>query len=486
MAWSEIHSRLLTSLQAELRGNWGRISEVEERLSCSPGYLTKLCSGANPFKLDLFLQAVEALELDPKAFLARTLEIQTTPADYLRQLEEPDSQDRPFAAISQATRELVASEPSASLAEGQPTQRRKASNAVALATKMMDCSRKEQARRLRHTPKYRTQSFANAYLEQLVSLRYSDPVGAARLVTVLITDLIPKLPAPQRGRLSLQCRALGLFATSRRVKGEFSTAAKAFRLALELSRQTRLDEDTAYLLRLASYLLKDFAHFERALEFLREALEIYVDLDSRPGIAKTLIDRGMMFCLSGDYDSAARVLQRAMSHLEFGTPEPRYLFAAYQYLSYAFEQLGDLEAAESSLETATSIAGLEKGFYCGKLQWMQGTLAFKRGDYARSEALLRSACEVLSAQENPAQEALVSIDLVETLLAQAKAAEACSLAKDMTRLLECFPKNKLAEMAIVQLIRAALQGELTRELLGEVRVKLDGKSALEQSASKPA
>lgn len=485
MVWNEIHQRLLDSLQVELRNNWGRIAEIEEGLSCSPGYLKKLCSGANPFKLDFFLQAVDALGLDPKAFLARTLEIQTTPEDYLRQLEEPTKLDRPFATIAQATRELEASEPPPAPKPVANRRARGATTAAALVEKMVSCSRKEQARRLRHTPRYRTHSFANAYLEHLVSLRYLDAQGAARLVTVMATHLIPALPGPQSGRLSLQCRALGLFGSARRVKGEFSTAAQALRLGLEVSRRARLDQDTAYLLQLASYLLKDFGHFERALDFLREALEIHVDLDSRSGIAATLVDRGMMFCCLGRYGTAITVLERALQHLQSSTPQPRYHFAAYQLLAWAYELRGELDAAEQHLAQATTVPGLEEGLYWGRLQWMQGTLASKRGDYQRSESLLRAASQALSEQENPGQEALISVDLVAVLLAQGRLEEACALATDMAQLLERFPKtNKLAEGAIVELVRAALQGKLTRELLGEVRVKLHGKSTPQAGASR--
>ncbi len=62
MDWQEIERRLLDSLYRELRGHWGRISEIEERLGVSGGYLAKLCAGRNEIKLGLFLHALEHLD----------------------------------------------------------------------------------------------------------------------------------------------------------------------------------------------------------------------------------------------------------------------------------------------------------------------------------------------------------------------------------------------------------------------------------------
>ena len=62
MGWRETHTRLRESLRGELRKHWGRIAEIEERVSCSNGYLNKLSSGMHEFKLDLFLKTLDALE----------------------------------------------------------------------------------------------------------------------------------------------------------------------------------------------------------------------------------------------------------------------------------------------------------------------------------------------------------------------------------------------------------------------------------------
>ena len=340
MDWENTHRQLLGTLRAEVRKSWGRIAEVEERLECSEGYLSRLCSGRNEFRLDFFLQSIAALGLDHSTFFSKALEIHPDTEDYLRQLEDPGKLDRMFSKMARATRELEAVEPA--------NDHRAEAGAQSLVAEVARCPRTEQLRRLRHTRKYRTHGFARAYLLYLDSWRDDDDAEAAKLAAAVATGLIPALPGPQSNRLSLQCAALGVFSSARRVKGDLSVAASALRLALQVSRRHRLREQTARTLRRAAYLLKDFGHFERAHACLREALEIYVDLDCRTGIGETLVDRGRMLCRVGDHESASLVLKQALRYLDGDQADLRRTrSAAHRYLAYADEQLGDPIAGRS-------------------------------------------------------------------------------------------------------------------------------------------
>ncbi len=156
MDWQEIQRRLLGSLYGEVRGTWGRIAEIEDRLGISGGYLAKLCQGKNDFKLSLFLKSIDALGLDGRTFLSRTLEIQPAPEDYLRQLETPGDRDLAFTRIARATLELEAAEP--------PAAHRAAVATAGDVAEVAACRRTEQLRRLRASRKYRTHAFARAYL----------------------------------------------------------------------------------------------------------------------------------------------------------------------------------------------------------------------------------------------------------------------------------------------------------------------------------
>ena len=466
MDWQEIHRQLRESLHSEVRRNWGRIAEIESRLACSDGYLNKLCSGRNEFKLDFFLQTISALGLDPRAFFSRALGIYPRPKDYLQELEESTESDRSLAKIVRAARQLEASEPA-------PSQTGTAAIDALLAN-LVSRPRGDQLRSLRRSLKYRHHAFAQAYLEHLDALRYDDAVEAAKLVTGVAVHLIPTLPGPQSQRLALLCRVLGIFGSARRLKGEFATAARAFGLALELSRRHQLHDETGDLLQRASYLLKDFGHFERALLLLNEALVIFVQLGSSRDIGRALVDHGMMNCYAGHYDTAVLDLQQALRYLEDGAGElSRNRLAAYQFLAYAFEQLGNLDDAEECLAKATQDFLSSHAVDTAKLRWLRGTLAFRRGDYLKSEELLRAAHDTLASHENALQEGVVILDLLRSLLAQGKNQEATHLATGMPHLLMKFRDNRLAEAAIVELISAAVAGQLNEEIVREARAKLE-------------
>jgi len=480
MVWQSIHRRLRENLYGEVRKNWGRIAEIEERLSCSAGSLNKLCSGSSEFRLDVFLRSIEELGLDPSSFFARALEIHTEPEDFLLQLEESSRIERTLAKVERATRDLEMDETPAEVDSARRV-RKTTSELIALLT---NCSVREQIRRLRQAKRYRSHDFARAYLEFLDDLRYERATEAAKLAAAVAIHLIPALPGPHRDRLALQCFALGVLGSSRRQESRYPSAARVLRQALELSRRSRLREETARLLQRASYLLRDFGHADRALILLREALEVYVDLDCTVGLGKTLADRGMMFCIKGEYDTAITVLGRALRTLETCEEAlPRIHLAALNYLAYACEQIGDLDAADRHLKLGMRAFPPEYAVDKAKLQWLHGTVAIKRGDYARAEDLLRTAAEVIAAKDEPAQEALISLDIVEVLLAQGRTRQASELASGMAGFLKGFENNRLAEAAIVKLVRCAFAGELNQRIVRVARCELDGRRAESGSAT---
>ena len=466
MDWEESHQRLLQGLSSEIRGRWGQISEIEERLGLSGGYLNKLCKGKHEFKLATFLKALAVVDVDPRAFFARQLEIHSGPVDFLEQLDDGDTSDRAFDRIARATLSLEGSKPPAA-------------DTVAIArasdvAEVVACSPAEQCRRLRSTRKYRTHAFARAYLEYLDALRYDHAPKAARLATAVASQLVPKLPGPDPERLSLQCLALGVFGSARRLKDQLAVSARAFRLALDVAGRSRLEQSRANLLIRASYLLKDFSHFDRALALLNEALVAFVRLGSQADIGRVLVDRGMMNCYAGNYEDAVLDLRQARVHLEGSAHEiPRYHLALYQFLAYAFEHLGDLEAAEECLAAGARSFGPEHEVDRAKLDWVRGSLAAKRGDGVLAEALLRSARAVLAARQHVAQEALVTLDLVNALLARNKPRDAADLATSMVRLLGASKKNPFVDAAVVELTSAALAGELSQDLIARARSKIE-------------
>lgn len=470
MVWKETHARLRESLRAELRKQWGRIAEIEDQVSCSQGHLNKLSSGANEFKLDVFLKTLDALGIDPRSFFSRALGIHPKPDDYLDDVDDGHHDDRALDRIVRATRQLEADEAESAAATAAADE--------GDVAEFLECSGAEQRRRLRHTRKYRSHAFVRAYLKALEILLYDDAVMTAKLAETVAVDLIPALPGPQRDRLALQCKAIGIFGSARRVKSFLSPAARALKLGIEVSRRHRLRAETARLQQRAAYVMCDVGHADRALALLSEAMVKYVELESQWDVGRILVDRGMILTMVGDYSGAVLALKRALELLE-GSPDElrRNRLAAYTYLAYVFEHLDDLDAAERCLVRGVKAFGPRHAIDRAKLEWLRGTLAFKRGDLETSEKLLLKARSVLAKHENAAQGALITLDLVNTLLAQGKVREATEQAKSMAELLNRFSGSRFLEAAVVKFISAVLEGKLSQDLVAQARAKLEARRA---------
>ena len=470
MPWEETLAKIRETLRSEVTKRWGKIHEIEGEIAMWQGAVSDLYAGRRPLRLEQLCRILDALELDPATFFRRALGAPPMADDLLVDLEVEGDEDRALDRVEAGARELAAAEP--------PLADRMADTGAEGVDELVRLAQREHLRRLRTTRRLRTHAFARAYLEYLDRLRYDDATRAAKRAEIVSLRVLPALPGPQEDRLSLQCLALGVFGSARRVKGRFTSASRAFRLGLELARGHGLRLETAQLLQRASYLTRDLGHCDRGLLLLREALEIYIDFDSRQGIGKTLVDRGMLHAYHGQHTEAVPVLQRALEVLDGTAAEiPRTHLSAYQVLTYAFEGLGDLEAAEAHLEKGVRDFGSQHRVDQAKLRWLQARLAFRRGDLLRAEVLLRAAWPILTESENALQEAMIIIDLVATLLSQGMLREACVLAHGMAKLLTRFRGNRLAETAIVQLLRDAAEGKLTLEMLEETRAKLEKEGA---------
>ena len=461
--------RIRSALAEEARRRHGRIGLAEDEAGLPRGKMSRFYNGNQDVKLDVLMRFICALGIEPPAFFSTALGYAPNADALLADLiDDLSPGDRTWQQIENATLSLDAQPSSAVL------ERNQFLDVASLVDDFATANRKEQMRRLRTSARYRDPDFARAYLAHLDSLRYEDAEESYRLAASVAIHLVPAIPCPFEERMGLQCQALDVYASANQVKAHYSTAARAVLLGLDLSRRHRLHEATARLLLRGAYLLEDAGYPAQALVHLREALEIHVCSDSRIGVGKTLIVQGRVLCCLSEYDSAIRAIRAGLGFMA-GTESESYEYhlLAHQTFALAYEKLGDLRAAEASLMQAKRISQAHGGAYESHLTWQDGTIAFAKGDLARSEDLLQDAKLVVAATENPLQEALVTLDLVATLLAEQKYEAACATAKDMARLLEPFEGNKVAEGAIYELVMAAMEGRITQRLVSRVREDLE-------------
>ncbi|MCP3915423.1 MAG: hypothetical protein GY711_07700, partial [bacterium] len=203
----------------------------------------------------------------------------------LEDLERFGEIDSRLAAIEKATVEIELTEP--------PCRALPAIDVEAMLAGVLACNGKEQRRRLGDTKRYRHPAFVAAYLEHLDDLRYDDPQQARLNVCVVAVKLIPKLPGPQRERIALQLKAIGVYAAVHRQKGEYATAARALRRALAAARAHGLKRTVGDLLQGAAYVLSAHGRYSDSMVLLDEALVIFYDLRSQAGRGRVQVDRGV-------------------------------------------------------------------------------------------------------------------------------------------------------------------------------------------------
>ncbi len=469
----ESYKRIREGLRAEKDRRWGEVGSIEADVGFSSGYLSKICRGKESIRVERLLQLLERMGVDPGRFFANALGTRPDNDALLEEVEHLGEIDRRLAHIEKVTREVE-------LTSSGPAP--DAVDAEAMLADLLSCSGREQRRRLGAGQKYRDPSFAAAYLERLDALRYDNPKQARLNAETMAVKLIPRLPGSRPERIALQLKAIGVYASCQRQKGEFATAARALRSALGISRRHGLKRITGELLQRAAAVVAENLSYSDVMELLDEALVIYVDLDLKLDLGTLMVDRGTALCKLGEYQASIAAIGRALELLEGNSPRTiRNRLAAHQELAQVYRALGDLERAEAALAEAVAESTQAGSLYRAALLWDHGVIALDRGCNDLAEESLRGASELFDSLKDR-NKALVALDLAKVLILQGKNLEAVATAMTMAEYLKTFRGN-VVQAAITDLIQTALRGNLT---LGAIeRAQADLRTAQDQSPVEP-
>ena len=457
--------RLLTrAFGHELDRQWGKIGKTELGLGYPRGHFRRqLREKKSGLSLDLILQALVSLGVEPGEFFAKAYDIGLTAEHLLGSSARQAEVDPALKRI----RKIAWLLESGSLAIPRKKRPRDFTRRLETLSRENLC---DQRKSLRRTKMFRQLAFVAAYLERLDSLRYSRARDVVKLAMTVAVDLLPRAPGSKKEILELMCKTVGVFGSANRQIAEFDAAREALGFGLRLASRHELDLARADLLQRGAYVLRDNGEFNRALLLLGEAQIIYSDLKHEVGIGKTFVDRATMFGYKEEHAKALRLFKDALSSLPLEDSSlQRWRVAALDGITISYRKLGDLQAAETWLERALSLAEETDGSIYAKLLWEVGAMAHKNGEFLKAEGLFSRAREILAVTENPIPCASVSIDHMATLLEQGKAAEICQIATEMAALLTPFQRNRIAAAAITRVIRMGMAGKVTRSLLREAR-----------------
>lgn len=181
---------------------------------------------------------------------------------------------------------------------------------------LREISPAEQVQRIRSTATLQNLPLFEVILEDARVTGRSDPYLGERLLKAAwtIIDLLPEGQIPQARRSDLRGRSLTVVANCRRIASEFTTSGQAIEAARRhLARGTGDRSLEAGLLSIHCSLCTDLGDFEKALAYVRRAMEIFQELEDWPSVAhNAVLEAGCLLAAA----KAEEALNRAHFALE--------------------------------------------------------------------------------------------------------------------------------------------------------------------------
>lgn len=425
--------RILGALNSyRKRLGWGSSFALDRKLNRSEGYVRRLLAGKIEMRLEQLFETVGAVGFEAGEFFAWVYgdECRISPERYLLDLEK--KVDAP-----PLLREVD----------------------IAIATRLDE--------KHRETEKI---SDLLADVRRLEDMRFSFPLQARETGQALVREVI------SRDFSSVDpfvlCEVLGALGSVERMLEQFSLSAAYLRRALMLADSRRFfKKRKGELFLRSSYLAADQGDLQYALTLASCARDVYTYEHDLSGIGKSLADEGRIYSTSGDLDLAIACFEGALLYL----PQDlwRYRVMASYGVAYTLFQRGQFDRSQVCLEHAYKEHVTREGYNWDKMAWLRGELAYARGDLAGAEIAFRSVRSAFAAYGNSLDVALVSLRLCQVLLMSGRVSELMNHIGEMVDLLQPLRGNPVAEGVINDLLRRALAGKITADLLDRAYSRLE-------------
>ncbi len=289
-------------------------------------------------------------------------------------------------------------------------------------------------------------------LQKLESALQADPRGVRRSVR---RDL--HLAARQEIPL-----LLGIYGSALRIESDLSHAAVVLREAQEIARELDLPAAEADLLIRFSYVALDRDGTARALSYAKDAVLGYTRLDDHEGEGRGFLTTGMFQYYSAEYHEALRDLKACLKRCTM----PRRLISAHQIQALCYVALDQPERARQEADAAWQLVPEGASWVRGKLSWLDARLAYGQ---ARVDHLRAAQDEFL--RTRPGECLLVTVDLVEALLASDRLDDASEEIPRLCDLVERAAECQQVQRAVSKLI--SHRSRLTPRLITDLRKALD-------------
>ena len=249
-------------------------------------------------------------------------------------------------------------------------------------------------------------------IERSHGCRYSDPAEMlhwAHLGRIVADACSARDTRGERRLADLRARALGQFGNALRVGGKLANAEEAFVLAEKHREQGTGDLEVRAKLCEQRAALEIFERrFDDAVD---EAAGIHRMLGDGQGLARTLVQHGIVDLYRGEPEKGAQLLVRAIRLIDVAE-DPNLLLAARHNLIRCHLDSGRIsDATFLHLRTQEAYAGHRGPLLLLRATWQEGQLLRELGYLDFAEAALRRARHGFVERGLAYEAAVVSLDL---------------------------------------------------------------------------
>ena len=273
------------------------------------------------------------------------------------------------------------------------------------------------------------------------------------------TELERELDRASRRELPV---VLALYGTALRLESDLLRAELVLRQAIEMARALDLPAAEADLLIRLSLVALERHGPSVALRCAEEATLLFARHDDREGEGRGFLTTGTFRYYNEDYRGAARDLEAALKRLE----TPWLLFSAHQVAGFCWLALDAIEQAAREASRARQLAPQVPSWLVAKLDWLEARLS----EGAVRLGHLRTAQTGL-AGNRPADCLLVTVELIEELLACGRVDEAGREVPRVCDLVERAGESRQVQQVVSHLI--TYRTRLTPKLVARLRRALD-------------
>jgi tetratricopeptide (TPR) repeat protein len=314
---------------------------------------------------------------------------------------------------------------------------------------------------VRNASRFHTWGFSEFLLRHSEAQNFRDPAEGESLA-LLALEILEHLDSAYYGAEALEdlrARAWAHVANSRRVKADLRGAEEAFALAFAaLKRGTLEPMDRAVLLDFQASLLRAQRRFGKALNALRRATSIFLELGEKHQAGRVLVKMSTVHQAAGEPEKSIPVLYRALALIDH-TRDPRLLLGTWHNLVDNLSECGRYMEAQKVLAKARPLyLRFLDPWMQNRLRWVEGRIAQGIGQTEKSEALFVAAREGFLAERATYDMALISLDLASLYAEQGRMAEIKRLAEEMMPIFSSLHIHREA-LAALAFWRQAVEAE---------------------------